>query len=351
MAQVNRELLGGHWPEHWGRKDTQRRMLAGAGLSAVRSALVGSRAELLSFARSAGWPLVLKPADGVGSRDTWLLRDERDLDGPDGPSDPFARPMLAEQFLVGDARAAAHLADYVSVEVFRNHRPAAQAEHDQVGTVIVDRLPLVEPLRETGQVMPTTLPPHLRESVAATATRALDALGVTAGTFHVEVKPAKHGSDLIEVNGRLGGFIARGVHYGTGADLGRVALSCLLGRAEDLELSWARCVSVMLFQPPLAARHVSKVPERRLAYRLPGALAVDDIARAGTAVDWRAGTNQAVARLWLSADNHCDLRERILDAAQFLTDKFEFVDAAGAVVPSRAWLDALGGQPQPGYLT
>lgn len=320
----------------WGRKDVQRRVLVDAGVSRVRSAPVDGEDAVRAFVRSAGLPVVVKPTAGAASRDTWLLRRESDVADFARLSGVGAEPgrrMLAEQFIVGAPSRTPQLADYVSAEVFRAG-PTDRA-------FVTDRLVPAWPCRETGLVLPSVLTTEQQEPVLAAARRALDCLGVTSGVFHVEVKPASPTPEIIEVNGRLGGFVARLVRYGTGTDLGRLALSCALGRTVELDLSWDRCVLVLLFQPPAGAERVVRTPSRRDIARRPGVLAVDKVSPVGTAVDWRGGTNAAVAWVWLAGEGHLELHSRLADLAGFLGDAFGFVDDSGRDVADRPWLDLM----------
>ena len=170
-------------------------------------------------------------------------------------------------------------------------------------------------------------------------------MGARQGVFHVEIKTKSPVPEIIEVNGRLGGFLARLVGYGTGERLGRLALACLLGHAQELTLRWDRCAQVLLFQAPPAAVAVTGAPTRREIRRMPGVVAVGEVSPEGTAVDWRNGTNSAVAWVWLTGDGHDELHERLVDLATFLSDRFTFVDADGRQVRDSEWLERVSKSP------
>lgn len=343
-AKLDAEIRGSTTVQpQWGRKDLQRRTLREAGVSQVKSANVDGAESLLAFVRSVGLPVVVKPTGGAASRDTWLLAAKSDIDEflrLSGAGEPGIS-MFAEQFIVGEPSAAPHLADYVSAEVFRSGSAGPRDDRALSRAFVTDRLVPAWPCRETGLVVPSAMAPGLQESVIAVAEQALDALRAANGVFHVEIKPARPSPEVIEVNGRLGGFIARLVRYGTGADLGRLALCCALGRDEDLDLRWDKCVLVLLFQPPARAERIVKAPSRRAIARRPGVLAVDEISPAGTIVNWRNGTNLAVAWVWLAADSHAELRARLLDVAEFLAGEFSFADEAGRQVEDQTWIEQI----------
>ncbi|MGH3375553.1 MAG: ATP-grasp domain-containing protein, partial [Actinoallomurus sp.] len=367
-ARLQAGITGASGPlPPWGHKDVQRRLLRDAGVSRVRSARVDGPDALRAFVASAGLPVVVKPVGGAASQDTWLLGGEPDLgeflqragDRPPG------QDMFAEQFITGEPAPAPHLADYVSAEIFRCGPATGAAVGSAAGPVtgsvaglatgsvsgratdlavrafVTDRLVPAWPCRETGLVLPSARTADRQEAVIATAQRALDALGAADGVFHVELKPARPAPEIIEVNGRLGGFIARLVGYGTGQDLGRAALNCALGRLPDLDLRWGRCVLVLLFQPPARAVGIIRAPSRRELARRPGVLAGDQLHAAGTSVDWRRGTNFPAAMLWLAGDGHDELRARLLDVAAFLTEEFAFAGPDGRTLSDSAWLDLI----------
>lgn len=336
-------------PGLWGRKDLQRRALWEAGVSQVRSCVLSDADALRRFAKDVGWPLVVKPADGVSGRDVWLVRGEEDVHAlvgrQEGESDtgngsgPLTG-MFAEQYISGGVPAGPHLADYVSVEVFVSRgRPRT--------AFITDRLVPAHPCRETGLLLPTNLPPDQQRQVAACATEALEVLEVADGAFHIEVKPGRQRPEVVEVNGRLGGYVARLAHYAAGADVARTALDSLLSRPYMLRPEWRRAVLVLLYPAPLGAATVTSVPSRRELARLPGVLAVDSVAQAGEPVDWRSGAAGNVATLWLGADDHDALCRRLADAVSYLGRHCAFAGLTGAPVRDDTWwtqMATAGGQ-------
>lgn len=324
----------------WGRKDLHRETMRGAGLSRIRSAPIRDAGDLAEFVRTVGFPFIIKPIDGFGSRDTWLVADESDaaaflgraVTGPAGQIDG----MFAEEFIVALGPTSPGLAEYLSVEVYRSGVPGAAS-----GTFVTHRPPMASDFRETGLVLPSPLTAEQQRPLIALAEGALDAVRARRGAFHVEMIPTAKGTEIIELNGRIGGFIARAVRHGTGTDLGRQALSCALGREPALDLRWNRCVLGLFFQPPVAARAITAAPGRREVSRLPGVIAVEEIMPAGTDVHSDDGDFGMVARLWLAADDHTRLCEHLADVGEFLTERFEYVDEYGRAVRDLSWLETL----------
>ena len=322
----------------WGRKDVQRQLYRQAGISRTRSLRLRSAEDLLGFIGAEGLPVVVKPVDGVASRELWILRSQDDvqelLRSRSGPE--YFSGMFAETFISGKAPHASHLGDYHSAEIFRDGlgRPFTAVLSDR----IAPRRPAT---REAGVIFPTHLDDIEAAALLQTALAAIDALGERQGAFHVEVKQSVPQSDVIEVNGRLGGFVHRLVLAGTGVDMGRVALLAGLGRAEYVRLDWRRCVAVLMYQPPIEAAYVESGPGRRELMDLPGVFSVDRLSGAGVSVDGRGGNGGAVARVWLAADDHDMLHSRICRVVETLDERFVLVDRHGRRVCDNTWTEQI----------
>lgn len=375
----------------WGRKDLQRHALRRAGVSGVRSAPLPDAGALRAFAAEVGFPFVVKPVDGFASRDTWQLNAPADMDefieaetarhsggdsgrdartGPGGEAGArhgsagqgsggggaggWSQGLYAEEFIAGRPAAASMpswVADYGSADVLLGGvRPDAytgpdgHAAHDaHAPALITSRSPLAWPFRETGMILPSPLPEDEQRAYAAVARRALAAVGATKGAFHVELKSTAAGPEVIEINGRIGGFLARLLRLASDADLGRQAVACALGHTPVLEPRWRRCVALVVHQPPPAARRVTAVPTRAALAALPGVIGVDMLAAPGDQVHWRYGTLGMTARLWVAGDDHAQLRERFAGVTEFLVDRIGYADGAGRPVRDRTWLEALAG--------
>jgi formate-dependent phosphoribosylglycinamide formyltransferase (GAR transformylase) len=84
-------------------KNKMKEVLAKAGLPVARQARVTGVDDALALAREVGYPLVVKPIDGVGSKDTMRVADQGELfQALERLSPSRARPIQAEQFVVGD---------------------------------------------------------------------------------------------------------------------------------------------------------------------------------------------------------------------------------------------------------
>lgn len=117
MAQA-RALAGieGMRPEiarNFRDKDRMKEVLRAAGVPVAASALVRSDGELRAFIGSVGFPIIVKPQAGLGSRGTHRLESEQDLAAlaAAGLSPSARAPLQAEQFV----RAREHTCETVSI--------------------------------------------------------------------------------------------------------------------------------------------------------------------------------------------------------------------------------------------
>jgi biotin carboxylase len=222
-------------------KHAQRQALDKAGIPVPAYAPIRSAADIDDAAAEVGFPAVLKPVRGGGSMLTTpvasadQLRDAataglatlaatasmrgkaRLLRGADEPY------LLLEALLPGTPwREDARYGDYVSVE---------SAIYD--GAVrhlsVSDKAPLAAGFRENGSFAPSTLPPDRVRLLHETATAALEALGVTHGITHTEIKLTADGPRIIEVNGRLGGGVWRLLELSADYDVMAEAAHAALG--------------------------------------------------------------------------------------------------------------------------
>jgi biotin carboxylase len=283
-------------------KVLQRASLNAAGVTPVRYETVDTAGEVLSALTRIGFPAIVKPRYGQSSANT--IRCDSDaatavgLDGDGG--------WTVEELLPGQAHPqGTWLADYCSVETAVW---AGQPWH----FAISDKLPLAEPFRERGSIMPSALPDDWQDRVRQVATAAIHALGITIGVTHTEVKLTPDGPKIIEVNGRLGGSVAPLLARSAGFDAVRMQLMIALG------------------EPPRPApiRHTRHTfhygvmpPERRVVVRqlaslthfkgLPGVVRVERLAAAGHVLDWRRGSRERVFTIWGESADVSTLKELV----------------------------------------
>lgn len=272
-------------------KFLQRKRLAQAGIEQTPCLAVPAPGELSSIPGSIGLPAVIKPRTSVGSAYTFRIRSQDELDQAVANIPPpvwAAGGVLVEAELPGRGLSDVGLADYVSVETL-----STDGRH--IPVAVTARLALAPPFRERGGVMPAGLSAADMRRVTQLAVAALDAIGVSDGVSHVEIKLHADGVNVIEVNGRLGGHVAWLWKRIGGGDI--VALE--INAACRKEATWPEplCDVVAfryLLPAPMTVGRVRAISGMAQVRELPGVELVQLRARRGTVVDWRQGTGSYV---------------------------------------------------------
>jgi biotin carboxylase len=271
-------------------KYTQRRILAEAGVQHTECHIVRNFSELDPALNAVGFPAVLKPRRGAASARTCTVHSLEEARArwrafTDLAAGGSTAEFVVEQLLPGDPSAAGQgWADYVSVESVTSHGDIRHVE-------VTGKFPLAPPLRETGYVVPSTLSEARREQVLTLTTAALTALGVWHGITHTEVKLTPSGPRIIEVNGRLGGYVADLVRRSRGFDLVRAALTVALGRPYSPPTTAYRRHAFQYFlNPPMEAVALRRLDGIDELGDVPGIHLVEVFAQPGSALDWRQGT-------------------------------------------------------------
>ncbi|NBE50755.1 ATP-grasp domain-containing protein [Streptomyces boluensis] len=225
-------------------KAAMRRRLAerGAG-TAVRHRVVRSCSELVQFWRELDGPVFVKPTDSAGSIGVFRAADL------DGIREGWARlralgrgEALAEEFLEGPE---------FSVEGFlwegRHH------------VVAITNTLLSDGFYELGHSMPAALPPEVTGQIHEVVAELLDAVGLTEGPTHSEVRLTPSGPRIIESHNRMGGErLHELMEMAFGLDVTRLSVTVPLGieplpRMTDLGTRGA------------AIRHILPAPGRVVA--------------------------------------------------------------------------------------
>jgi Carbamoyl-phosphate synthase L chain, ATP binding domain len=90
-------------------KDRMKEVLRAHGVPVARSTLARSSAELRAFADQVGFPVIVKPPAGLGTRATHRVEDERSLDALPPPTS--SSPLQVEEFV----RAREHTCETVTI--------------------------------------------------------------------------------------------------------------------------------------------------------------------------------------------------------------------------------------------
>jgi glutathione synthase/RimK-type ligase-like ATP-grasp enzyme len=323
LASALAEQLGLDFPdrvvaERLLDKVTQRGALGEGGLPVPTSVPVPGRpdAEAVdAVAAAVAFPVVIKPRHGAASRDTYMVHDEETLRALIAQqADDDESTMVVETYMVGATPPPSTMfSDYVSVESVVS---GGEISH----LAVTGRLPQDEPFRETGLIIPSDFDAELQDEILAVATAAIRAIGIRVGCLHTEIKVTTEGPRVIEVNGRIGGFVAQTLKLASPTtdffELSRrVALGervVFPGLVPTIGVGY-----VIAQQPPIGALRVSSVDglDRLAAY--PGVDAVTLSRQPGDAVDWRLGSHEYV----FSVLGNVPLHEDMAKLEQFIADE------------------------------
>lgn len=215
-------------------KVLMRWRLREAGTEDVPSAVVGNAGELADFGDRNGFPLIVKPRSGTGSRAVVKVSSRDELAGG------FARAVqaagvespafVAERYLEGQE---------ISVEAFSEHgvhRVLGITDKSVDGNFVEMGHTVRAPVADDAQVV---------DYVA----RVLDALGITDGPTHTELILTAAGPRVVETHTRAGGDqIPQLLASVTGIDMVELAVRQVLGQRVGPVLD------KLLAQPGQAAR-------------------------------------------------------------------------------------------------
>lgn len=205
-------------------KHLMRDALATAGVDQPHYAVVATDRQLTDAVLDIGYPCVVKPVDQSGSmnvRKAISLSEAKVAfsKARQGRDPELGRNSLSlalvEEFVAGP--------EY-SVEGF--------VQDGRVHTLTITKKLLASDSSfvEVGHIVPADLRAAEIERVQRYVARVADALGLTLGPFHAEVRLSSRGPLLMEIAARLGGDqIPHLLSLSRGIDLYDVALRCHLG--------------------------------------------------------------------------------------------------------------------------
>lgn len=255
-------------------KSVQRAAFAAHGVGSPAFRTAASPQEAAKAAAELGLPVVVKPPGRTGSLGVRrcddleaVIRHTADLLATtvDERGRALAAHVLVESYLDGPE---------FSVEILDGEVRAVTGKHlDQSRGFL-----------ETGHDVPAPIDEPSRALLADTALAALDALGLTWGAAHVELRLTDGGARVVEVNPRLaGGMIPQAVLAATGQDLIKELMALTAGLAPDRAEARADCAAIR-FVIPAEDGVVRAVPDAAEALRLPGVVSAAVTAQIGRTV-------------------------------------------------------------------
>lgn len=169
-------------------KARMRELLRANGFSEVAYAILRERTDIAAFATHAGFPLILKPVDGAGSRGIYKAGSIAEAEAAFDSLRADGFTVLAEEYIDGR--------EY-SVESF---------SFNGVHTVVAITEKLMnERFVEIGHVVPAMLDDASANAVKHFVGEFLTIMGVTNGPCHTEMKIGSKGLKIIESHNRVGG--------------------------------------------------------------------------------------------------------------------------------------------------
>ena len=195
-------------------KQNMRQLLNARGIAPVHTAAPRDAAGLAAFCRTTDGPVILKPATGTASQAVFRVADPQAAEEvwrtfeEAGGTQP-----IAEEYLDGPE---------ISVESF---------SYDGKHTVLAVTDKLVgSAFVETGHTQPSALPAPVLAEVTALVHAFLDAVGLTEGPAHTEIKITEEGPRILESHNRIGGDKIRELlRRAYGLDLVALTVGCPLG--------------------------------------------------------------------------------------------------------------------------
>lgn len=247
-----------------------------SGVDRTLSVPVESSSNAEAILAAVGAPLVLKPVAGRGSRSTFVVSDARELRARVDAilsRSPDER-LAAEEFLRG--RPSGRFGSFVSVESF-----VVDGRITHFG--VTGKLPQLAPFRETSHIYPAPLDAEERHQVEVLARDAVAAVGVRNGATHTEIKLTSAGPRIIEINGRLGGYINELYGRVLGANVVEMAMRAACGEeVTPPEPPPDRVFYNYSHQPPHGATRLVDVVGMREARDVPGVVRYDALTRPGS---------------------------------------------------------------------
>lgn len=251
----------------------------------VPAKAVDSAACFRAAIQAIGLPAVLKPRRATGGSGIAFLTDLDQVVAHQETRTDWGGLLLEAMLPTGQPPAGVdYLADFVSVETVnvgqeRWHAavtdkvPVAVADVDGSGTALVGM---------TGDVLPTRLAGSELTAVLDAVSLSLDALDVRDRVTHTEVRLTAEGPKIIEINGRVGGHLARLLAMLGGPDLIRIALQLAAGLVPERRLEQLDGCGMTYY--PNFRRRQGSVQSRVVpadVRRLPGVSAVAELAKFG----------------------------------------------------------------------
>jgi biotin carboxylase len=242
------------------------------GVPIGRRRVVSKLADIPEAVRDVGCPGVLKPSTGVASLFTVRFDSEDELDRWFAQFDAAASGHHSAAIREMDGRWLVE--EYLDGPGFSVESLTLGGETTHVA--VCKKGEMSQPFfLETGHTCPAPIAPDLREKMEDVAGLAIQALGITDGITHAEMKLTSRGIRVLEVGARMGGgSIRQVVKLATGVDLLELTLELARGRKPEIAPLTDRGAASRSWFPdrPCVVRDLSRADE---LLDLPGIVAVN----------------------------------------------------------------------------
>lgn len=217
--------------------------------------------EALRSAVEIGFPVVLKPTEGNGSKGVILVSDEDAM----GPAYAYVRqfapegPILVEERIVG--------AEFSVESVTFGARTRVVA--------ITDKQTTPPPYcAEIGHSVPSKLTGKPKEAIETAANCIVAAFGIDNSSSHIEIFHTEDGPKLVEIGARLGGgcITSHLAPLATGVNLTQAVIEIACGRAPDLAPTRQRGAAIRFLTP--APGLITNIDGLEMARAQPGVVEV-----------------------------------------------------------------------------
>lgn len=218
-------------------KYAMRRWLDAKDFPSARAEIGTSIGSIAAFAERVGYPLVIKPIDGLGSLNIVRVKNAAELDN----LRLFSERFLMEEYLDGKE---------ISVESF-----SFAGHHVILGITekILNTSGFGNPYVEIGHKISADLSEEEFDAATEYVRQFLDVIGITDGCAHTEVMLTANGPRVIETHNRVGGGnIPQLVRLTTGHDLLDLSVAWPLKKCCPISFlrSELKCGAVVRFFTP-----------------------------------------------------------------------------------------------------
>lgn len=217
------------------------------GVPSARSCLSFSLEEAREAALTIGFPVVVKPRSMAASIGVMQVQNLEELTrafavakSPHPMFQSVLPGVLVEEYLDGPE---------ISVEsvLYDGVVHIVAITHKQTG--------LAPYFEEIGHMVSPDEPPDAYPAICETVVAAHQALGITMGVTHAEVRLTSSGPRMIEINARVAGdFIPQIVSLACGIDLTVAGANCASGTVPSLQPQFAKAAAIHFIYPDQGVR-------------------------------------------------------------------------------------------------